>query len=386
VKATQPLPPVPQRIWLLTYAISSGIYRIFVGFVIVLVVMYKIPILGTLMAIGGVITWAFVPISKVTKYLLLEPELHRKRTRAVAFVGALAALVIVCIGVLTFPVYVDGEAIAEPDKHEVLNVATPGVVTDIKATDGQIMKAGQVILVATDDRLNAEIDTDKAEQQQYEVQIRQAEAVDQAQANALRPELDTVKKQLADAEKRRDELTIRAPIDGELIAPDLINLKGKYLQRGEKIGTVAAFDSLVVRTIVDQEDGQLIFNEKKDFGKKSPDAPSIQVLFAGDLLNTNATDATAERFIDSAQQKLPHKSLSQTGGGDVAMDPSDPRGEHPTVHRFEFDLRVNNPDGRYHPGQRVYVRFKLEKHTLVWNWVRRGLQLLQSHENDSKLT
>src|ERR1700730_17404089 len=38
VKATQPLPPILQRFWLLLYAVASGIYRIFVGFVIILVV------------------------------------------------------------------------------------------------------------------------------------------------------------------------------------------------------------------------------------------------------------------------------------------------------------------------------------------------------------
>ena len=87
VKATQPLPPVVQRMWLFSYALASSVYRIFVGFVIILVVAYKIPILGQLMAIGGVATWLFVPLGKVAKYLMLEPELHRKRTRAVAFCG-----------------------------------------------------------------------------------------------------------------------------------------------------------------------------------------------------------------------------------------------------------------------------------------------------------
>jgi len=386
VKATQPLPPVGQRFWLFIYSIASGIYRIFVGFVIVLVVMYKIPILGTLMAVGGAITWACVPISKLTKYLLLEPELHRKRTRAIAFCGVVAALIIICIGVLTFPVYVDGQAIAEPDRHEVVNVSTPGFVQKIVAKDGQSMKKGDIILVAYDERINAEIASHLAEQKQYEVEIREAEAVDQSEANALRPGLEKVNEELADAQKRKDELTIRAPIDGTLVAPKLSDMMGAYLQRGQEVGTVASMDSLLVRTIMDQEDGQLVYGQSESLFNPKPGDTPIQVLFVSDLLAKDAVPATAWAFLASAQSKLPNPALFQEGGGDAAVNPNDPRREHPLVNQFEFQLKVDNPNGRYNPGQRVYVRFKLEKKTLAWNWVRRLLQVLQSHENDSKLT
>ena len=49
--------------------------------------------LGVLMALGGVITWLFVPVFKMFKYLAIEPELHRKRGRAWAFTVAVAAAV-----------------------------------------------------------------------------------------------------------------------------------------------------------------------------------------------------------------------------------------------------------------------------------------------------
>ena len=389
VKSSQPLPPPGQRFWLFIYSLASGSYRIFVGFVIVLVVMYKIPVLGTLMAIGGVITWAFVPLGKVSKYLLLEPELHRKRARAMAFCGAVAAAIILVVGVMTFPVYVDGQAIVEPDQHDLINVSVPGRVTEIVAKDGDPLKKGDVILRAVDEHLDQEIAVYTAQQTQYEVEIRQAEAVDQAQANALRPGLLTVTDQLAKALMRKDELTVRARIDGELIAPDLVNMQGKYLSRGEKIGTIANLDSLVVRTVVDQEDGELVFKEGDALKLDSPNK-GIQVLFAGDLLASKSTPATLERMIDSAQQTLPHASLTQPGGGDEKPDPNDPKGQRTLVHQFEFQLRLDNPKDKngnptYYAGQRAYVRFKLEKHTLLWTWIRRGYQLLQSHENDSKL-
>src|SRR6476659_2225639 len=54
VKLSQPPPPVGQRIWLVLYAISSSIYLMFVGIMIILMVWNQVPVLGVLMALGGV--------------------------------------------------------------------------------------------------------------------------------------------------------------------------------------------------------------------------------------------------------------------------------------------------------------------------------------------
>src|SRR5688572_25665118 len=54
VKSPIPLPPVPQRFWLFIYHCTSSVYRVFVGIMIILVVANEVPVLGILMAIGGV--------------------------------------------------------------------------------------------------------------------------------------------------------------------------------------------------------------------------------------------------------------------------------------------------------------------------------------------
>src|SRR6476660_8476883 len=81
VKANQPLPPVLQRFWLFAYCTTSSVYRIFVGFAIIILVTYKLPeqmkIIGVFMGLGGVVTWLVVPVFKTFKYLAIEPELHR---------------------------------------------------------------------------------------------------------------------------------------------------------------------------------------------------------------------------------------------------------------------------------------------------------------------
>src|SRR5215213_8722454 len=129
VKLQQPLPPVGQRVWLFFYAIASSIYRIFVGFAIMMLVYFQIPVLGVLMALGGLITWALVPVFKTTKYLMLDPELHRKRPRAIAFTLAMTAAVVILVGLVRFPVNIDQVGVIEPVTKEVIRGRTSGFIT-----------------------------------------------------------------------------------------------------------------------------------------------------------------------------------------------------------------------------------------------------------------
>ncbi len=385
IKPTQPLPPPGQRVWLLTYAVTSSIYRVFVGFVIILVVAYKIPVLGMLMAIGGVATWAIVPVFKLGKYLMLEPELHRKRGRAAAFCGAVAAVVIIAVGLMRFWVDVDAQGIVEADQHEVVHAQVPGFVKTIVAHDGQAMHKNDVILICQDRPLEGQFVGLQAQMRSLQAQLQKATVSDPAQAKIINAAIVAVRDQLDDAQRRIDDLTIRAPIDGTLVAPKLTDMDGSYLQRGQEIATVAAMDSLLVKASLDQSDAQLVHQNTMELAKAAPNQKDpILVRFAGDI--RSVLPATAVAIIDSSQDTVPHPSLTHVGGGDIAVDPTDPKGEHPLVKEFEVWVRVSNAGDKYYPGQRAYVRFRVEKKPLLWQWTRRLLQLLQSHENDSKLT
>ena len=391
VKANQPLPPVGQRFWLFSYALASSIYRIFVGFLIILVVAYKIPILGMLMAIGGVATWLFVPVGKLTKYLMLEPELHRKRGRATAFCLACAVVAVLCIGVIPFPVYVNATGIAEPSTHEVVHSKGGGFVTRIAAADGQRVQQGDAILVCRDERIEAELASRAAELAGLQAQLIQATAVDQAQRQVIEADMIPVQHQLADAQRRQRELTIVAPITGTLVAPHLAEMAGAYLPRGTEIGTVASIESLKIRAVTDQEDHQLVAEQAMKLLTPSTavDGPT-QVCFAGNI--AHPVPGQVMYITAGPMGNVPHPSLTHQGGGPIAPDAADPKGMTAQVPQFEVGIVVANPAAAaadaqaLYPGQTAYVRFKIETKPLIYTWTRRLLQLLQQHENDSKLT
>jgi putative peptide zinc metalloprotease protein len=370
VKQPNPLPPPGQRAWLLFYAIASGIYRIFVGVMIIVLVTFKVPILGVLMAAGGVITWGGVPIYKLTKYLSLEPELYRKRGRAVAFSIAVAAATVIVIGVIPFQVYVQAQGILEPNHKKVIYAGYDGFVRHIYAKDGQWLKQGDIILVADNDKLDAEI-------KKYQAQLLQARAderlalsqQDMTEFQKAASDAISYNADLAVDQEYKDHLTIRAPFDGQLIAPDIDQLQGAFIGNGKtEIGTVATTDDLRVKGVVDSNDAELPWQAANLTGIPN------QIRFVGDM----GTILSAKSVLGwPAPSPEVNPSLGPQGGGDLEMDPKDSKGTHPKFPQFIIEMAIDNPGDRYVAGQRAYVRFAMGKRTLIWQWSRRFWQLIQ---------
>ena len=384
LKMQQPLPPPGQRVQLLVYGIASSIYRIFVGVMIILMVTYTIPVLGILMAIGGLLTWLVVPWVKLFKYHTIEPELHRKRGRAWLTVGIVGAAAVILLGLINFPVRVYAEGVADPQQRDVVRASTPGFVKEIVAKPGQRLKAGDVILVAEDRELEAQILKKEAEIRATQAAIRNAGAKDQAQRQIFQERERALGQQLAEFQRQRDELTLRARIDGYLIAPKIHEMQGKFLQKGEDVGIVATLDRLEIHAVIDQRDAELA-HAKGNLADPAPEVRLVgwpnRVLYADNPYVTSA-----------ALAELWNPAMSLVGGGTIQPDPRDPTGKRPQVPQFELRCTLVNPmvsevdkdefgdiaNPFYQPGQRAYVRLELGRRPLAWQGLRMFYQLIQA--------
>lgn len=261
IKSPIPLPPPGQRVWLFLYAVSSGIYRVFVGVMIILVVSNQVPVLGILMAMGGVITWLVVPVAKVLNYLLLQPELHRKRGRAIVFSAAVAAALVVLIGLIKFPMRFETSAYVEPEAKQTRRARTPGFVESILVKDGEHVRKGQTLLVCSDKELETRIKKTQADIDMLSAQIQMTRVMDQGDRNAKEIERRARQRDLEMYNRQFADLTVQAPFDGYVVAPMLHELAGKFLHQGEDILTVIQYDPLVVRATVEQGDSALLFSD-----------------------------------------------------------------------------------------------------------------------------
>jgi putative peptide zinc metalloprotease protein len=380
-RAREPLPSVGTRYWLAKYAVLSGIYRIFVGLMIVILVAFKVPILGILMSIGGLVTWAVVPIFKAVKYLALDPELHRKRGRAWAWSLAGAAAAVTLVGFIPMTMRVKVEGVVEPVNRQVVRNEAAGFVEAIVATDGAIVKKGDVLVKLRDPVIEHDVETTAANLRAAEIKFRASQAGSKpAQAQADYQEVVAYTKQLDERRRRADKLTIRADVDGQVISPDLVNLPGKYLPRGTELMVVAATEDLYVRSVVSQEDAQFV-------PTNGGVLPGTSVKLASAVWESLTVRKV--EVVNAASDRLPSHVLAQNGGGTLAMDSTDPRSGKTTTKQIELRAYLEpncvvSPLGHTAPvvpGQRAYLRLTLGKKPLAWQAWRWVQQIIQSHSN-----
>lgn len=379
VKTSQPLPAPSQRPYLVLYYLTSGPYRIFIGFAIMIMVLYQLPrelqIVGLVLGLGSLATFFLIPIFKLFKYLTVEPELHRKRLRAWAYVTGTAAALLILLAFIPFSLRVRASGVIETRERAAIFPTTPGFVSEVHARDGQVVKAGDIILVSRNDELEAQIRILEAQVRQARLRLDAALAEEPASVELARQELELYQKQLAREQARNAELTIRAPIDGKLIAPDIQNIQGSFLQPGQAIAQVLADGPLVVKALITQKESELLTNADGRY--------QTEIRPVGDIFNTvsiDEEDALARtRVIPRANRQAPGHQLTQAGGGEFAVDPSDSTGLTLAESAFEFRIYLPESKSEFVPGQRAYIRIKLqEKRSLVWMGWRKLLQLIQT--------
>jgi putative peptide zinc metalloprotease protein len=120
---------------------------------------------------------------------------------------------------------------------------------------------------------------------------------------------------------------------------------------------------------VDQSDIDLIRHSTK----------TVQVRLAERL--ASPIDAGVTRLVPAASDELPSPALGSAGGGQVPMDPKDPKGQKAMRKVFQVDLQLPVELGLVNVGGRVYVRFDHGWEPLMIQWYRQGRQLFLSRFN-----
>ncbi|MEM1011018.1 MAG: biotin/lipoyl-binding protein [Planctomycetota bacterium] len=381
VKTTQPLPQtIRQKLWLAFYWSASGLYRIFIGFAILYMVIYSLPeqvrIVGYFLAAGAIATFFVVPIFKLFKYLTTEPELHRKRTRAWLFTGTVTAVLVFFVGILPIPSAVRADAISEPLDRAEATIMSAGTLVKLEVRDGDLVEEGQPLATLENKELETELRVAELEVERLRTLRDGVRFNDRAFLGSLNEQIAGAKTRVEGLKKRLDDLVVRAPIAGVFMAPRIEDRLDTYLQQGDPLGIVQDAQQLEFFVSVDQASYQRVFDAMKR------DAATVQVRLASDLDNPiegGEIDADV-RMLPSAKNELRSNALTFAGGGTIAPDPSDPNKSSESL----FEIRLVLPNAgegdrpRYLPGQRAYVRIKLEDEPIMTQALRAARQLIQT--------
>jgi putative peptide zinc metalloprotease protein len=121
--------------------------------------------------------------------------------------------------------------------------------------------------------------------------------------------------------------------------------------------------AMVARVVVSQADVALVRHQTYGVQVRYPERLSHKL------------PASLLREVPAATDQLPSRTLSQEGGGEIAIDPRDMLGVKAFQKVFLFDIELPPPPGPYYVGGRVYVRFDHGRQPLVRRWYKSIRQL-----------
>ena len=189
------------------------------------------------------------------------------------------------------------------------------------------------------------------------------------QGDIIRQQLEHEQQALKRVRERHDLLTLRSETDGLLVAPRERDMIEQFFRKGELLGYILDRRELVARTVVTQDDIDLVHARLE--GAEIRLADSI----------SRSHPAKVIREMPGGTFELPTAALSPGGGGLIAVDPKDQSGLKTLERIFLLDLSLPADTLSSTFGERVYVRFDHRGEPLASQWYRRLRQLFLSRFN-----
>lgn len=159
------------------------------------------------------------------------PGMGSRRRRLLARVTALAALAALLAVLVPWDVRVAGPAVIEPTRRAWLRPADAGWVESVQVAEGAAVSEGDTVAVLRDLGLEVAWTRARTSVAALERETAAARGIGEtALARAAEMRLDAARTQLAELERRRGALVLRAPFAGRLATP----------RPAERVGTRAA--------------------------------------------------------------------------------------------------------------------------------------------------
>jgi putative peptide zinc metalloprotease protein len=361
--AEPPFSAPGERVWFVVYTIAAFFYRIFIFTGILLFIAGKFFFVGVLMACWGIFNMFIMPLGKIVRFLATSPKLRRRRAWAfTASVLVLSAAVALAM-LVPVPLGTRAQGVIWIPERAFVRAGTDGFVVRLVVDSGSPIDIGEPVVECSDPFLPAEIRVLVARLREIEALYTTQLVADRVQAKITLEEIRQVKTELEDARRRADDLIIRSAAAGKIMIPMAADLPGRFVRRGELLGYVLDRSAMIARVVVNQADVDFVRQKTLDVKVRFPEEIARKI------------PARLLREVPAATNQLPSRTLSQEGGGEIAVDPRDMPGLKAFQKLFLFDILLPPPEGVYKVGGRIYVRFDHGREPLAYRWYRSIRQL-----------
>jgi putative peptide zinc metalloprotease protein len=331
--------------WFVVYGIAAFVYRVLIVFGIALFLAGQFFILGVLLAVLSLSVQVVAPAVGHVFTVLSTPRFGEKRFRVVAVsLGVILSLTGALL-LLPIPLYTMARGVVWLPERAQVRAGTDAFVTRLLVDSNTKVEAGAPVVVAHDPLLEARVAVLDAELRALHARHYDERITDLVQAQITEEEITTVEAALARALEREREVVIRSPESGQLVLPRADDLVGRFVRQGEIVGYVIGLANPTARVVLSEADVELVRHRTE----------AVEVRLARRIADVQP--ARIERMVPSATRRLPSRALGSAGGGEWAIDTSDPEGLRTLVPVFELDLALPESPEAGAIGEAVYVRF-----------------------------
>ncbi len=358
-----------ERAWFVGYAVSAFAYRILIVVGIIAFIADRYFWLAMFFAGLTAIGWIGVPLGKGVRFLFASPRLRRHRARALAVTGAVVAVVAATLTLVPVPHRSVIEGVVWIPEESFVRTGTEGFVERLVAAPGSRVRRGDPLLVLADSELRTRVAVLAARVEELQARYDAQRTLDRVKTEMLEEDLRYARKDLAQTQELAGELTVRSGADGTFVVPTPEDLPGRFVRKGEQLAYVVELDTVTIRAAVAQSTIDLVRFHTR----------GLEVRLAEGL--PDRVPATLRRLVPAASERLPTTALGSEGGGQIVVDPRDPKGVTATQKFFQMDVELAARSPRLNVGGRAYVRFDHGWTPLVIQWYRALRQLFLSRFN-----
>jgi len=343
--------------WLAFYSVASYLYRVVIMLTISLFIAGKYIFIGVLLAAWTLYGSILKPVIKLIAKPFTDSQLQLKPRRTWGVVVGILTAVVLLLAVIPFPYATYTHGVLSASGNTQIRVPTSGFVTEVAVLPGHRVETGDLIVRMSDPALEAQ--TEVLKLQVVEAQARlQASLRDRVESGIQRDLLSFRVQEYERILKRRNALNLVAHRSGEVVLPQLREMPGRYLGRGEFIGDIVNFDKLQIQALIREDDISVVRHRTSTIEVKLVSQPQ------------RSYAARVSRFVPSSTTLLPSTILSTEAGGVVATKPA-ADGAAPQAFNRHFRVILDSEDmPKVRLNERVHILFHHDSEPLIWRWMR----------------
>lgn len=393
----EPYMETGRKVLFVAYAVVSYIYRWFITFAILVFMArflepYRLKVVSQMLAVAALASMVGWPVYRLGKNLYKRGRLPDMKTGRVVVSALVVAAAVGAFFLVPLPVSrVRGTGVVQlqEEASTPVLVRESGRLERVLVRDGEMVSAGRELAVFSNRELQAHLLG-----KQTELKIREAECAtlqqqyghtaDPAERTKIGVTLakkDGERQSLAHEvrvlNERIDNLTLRAPREGQVIQPPRKEEIGRQFEVSQPNPFCLIGDPKQLRVLLPLTPAeQSLLREDREYLQKRNPPRDLQVTLRVKGLDSKRWDGVLEALPQSDARQVP-LALSQKGGGPLAVKASnDPNSQEPQAQVFIGSVRIVDPKddstSLIVPGSQAQVKISCRWRSAAW-WVWRSL-------------